>query len=53
MDGGFSDSGVSSLNAVAFMRIVEREFGIVVPPEDCGKLGTFRDLVAYVDAKTG
>ncbi len=49
---GFSDSGISSLDAVAFMRIVEREFGVSIPPEDCGKMETFGKLVAYLDAKT-
>ncbi len=53
LDGGFADAGVSSLDAVAFMRLVEREFGIRIPPEDCETINTFRDLVAHVDAKTG
>lgn len=50
LDGGFSDAGVSSVDAVAFMRIVEREFGVTIPPEDCAKIGTFRDLIAHLDA---
>ena len=32
LDGGFSDAGVSSVDAVAFMRVVEREFGVAIPP---------------------
>lgn len=52
LDGGFSTAGVSSMDAVAFMRIVEKEFGISIPPEDCSKIGTFRELVAHLDAKT-
>lgn len=50
LDGGFSDAGISSVDAVAFMRVVEREFGVTIPPEDCAKISTFRDLVAYLDA---
>ena len=53
LDGGFSDAGISSLDAVAFMRIVEREFGITIPPEDCATIQTFRDLIAHIDEKTG
>ncbi len=53
LDGGFADSGISSMDAVAFMRIVEREFEVTIPPEDCGKIGTFRELVAHLDSKMG
>ena len=53
LDGGFSDAGVSSMNAVAFMRIVEGAFGVTIPPEDCAKIANFRALVAYLDEKTG
>ena len=41
------------MDAVAFMRIVEREFEVTIPPEDCGKIGTFRELVAHLDSKMG
>ena len=53
LDGGFSDAGISSMDAVAFMRIVEREFGTTIPPEDCARIRTFRKLVSYLDDKTG
>ncbi|MDE2772783.1 MAG: acyl carrier protein [Gemmatimonadota bacterium] len=51
LNRGFSDSGISSLNAVAFMKVVEREFDVVIPPEDCDKIGTLGKLIAYLDAK--
>lgn len=53
LDGGFADSGISSVDAVAFMRIVEREFDVSIPPEDCGKIETFGKLVAHLDSKIG
>ncbi|MDE2752999.1 MAG: phosphopantetheine-binding protein [Gemmatimonadota bacterium] len=53
LDGGFAESGVSSVDAVAFMRIVEREFDVSIPPEDCGKIATFGELVAHLDSKIG
>ena len=53
LDRGFADSGISSLNAVAFMKVVEREFDVVIPPEDCDKVGTLGKLIAYLDSKLG
>lgn len=51
LDGGFSDAGVSSMDAVAFMRIVEREFGVSIPPEDCARINSFRDLIGHLESK--
>lgn len=53
LDRGLADSGISSLNAVAFMKVVSREFGVTVPPEDCDKIGTLGKLIAYLDSKLG
>lgn len=50
-DRTFSDSGISSVNAVAFIRVVEREFGIRIPPEDCLLVRTLGGLVTYIDSK--
>lgn len=47
-DGGLADSGVSSLDAVAFKKVVEQEFGVTVPPE-C--FDTLRKLAAYIDSQ--
>ena len=49
-DGGLADSGVSSLNAVAFKKVVEKEFGVSIPPECFDSL---RKLSAYIDSQTG
>ena len=49
-DGGLADSGVSSLDAVAFKKVVEKEFGVSVPPE-C--FDTLRKLAAYIDSQAG
>ena len=53
LDGGFSDAGVSSVDAVAFMRVVEGEFGVSIPPEECATIDTFQKLIAHIDSKTG
>ena len=49
-DGGLADSGVSSLDAVAFKKVVEKEFGVSVPPE-C--FTTLRKLARFIDSQTG
>lgn len=53
LDRGFADSGISSLDAAAFMKVVSREFDVAIPPEDCDKIGTLGKLVAYLDSKLG
>lgn len=50
LDGGIADSGVSSLDAVAFKKVVEKEFGITIPPE-C--FDTLRKLSDYIDSQAG
>ena len=47
-DAKFSDSGVSSVNAVAFIKVVNQEFNLTVPPEDFGKMQTLGDLAGYL-----
>ena len=51
LDRGFADSGISSLDAVAFIKVVQREFGVSIPPEDCDKIGTLGNLIAYIDSQ--
>ena len=48
-----ADTGVSSLDAVAFVKRVGDEFNITIPPDDMAKFNTFGDLVAYVDSRSG
>lgn len=53
LDSGFKDFGVSSMDLIAFMRVVEREFQVIIQPEDRGQIKTFGDLVAYLDSRVG
>lgn len=48
-----ADTGVSSLDAVAFVKRVGDEFNMAIPPEDVANFKTFEDLVAYVDSHSG
>ena len=48
-----ADSGVSSLDAVAFIKVVGEDLGVTIPPEEVAKFNTIGDLIAYVDSHSG
>ncbi len=50
-DAQLGDSGVSSVDAVAFFKEVNNVFSLSLQPEDCLQFKTLRDLVAYIDAQ--
>lgn len=43
-------AGVSSVDLVAFAKVVGREFGVDFTPEDCVNVETVRGLVERLDA---
>ncbi len=49
-DGTLADSGVSSLNAVAFMKLVEKEFDLSISADQWAGIGTLRRLVDHIDS---
>ena len=49
----FSDAGVSSVEAVAFFKMVNQEFGLNMVAEDCLQFNTLRELVTFIDARAG
>ena len=51
LGGNLMDAGVSSVEFVAFMQVVVREFGVEITPGDCENFQTLSDLVAYLDAQ--
>lgn len=53
LDIKFSDSGVSSVDAVAFIKLVSQEFNIAIPPEDYSQFQSLRDLAKYIDSRAG
>ena len=53
LDVKFSDSGVSSVDAVAFIRVVNQDFNITIPPEKVAEMETLRDLAEYLDTNSG
>ncbi|MDE2875257.1 MAG: acyl carrier protein [Gemmatimonadota bacterium] len=48
-DGTLADSGVSSLNAVAFMKLVEKEFNLSISADQWAGIGTLRRLIDHID----
>ncbi|MXW16951.1 MAG: acyl carrier protein [Gemmatimonadetes bacterium] len=49
-DGTLAESGVSSLNAVAFMKLVEKEFNMSISADQWAGIGTLRRLVDHIDS---
>lgn len=49
LDKEFGDSGVSSVDAVAFMKVVNSDFGLSLTPGDCAGCTTLRGIGALVD----
>ena len=44
------DSGVSSVDFVAFVKVVADEFGVSFSPEECAKYNTVGELIARLDS---
>ena len=42
-------AGVSSMDTVAFMQLVARDFNIAIPPEECSKIRSVGMLIEYLD----
>ncbi|MDE0251205.1 MAG: acyl carrier protein [Gammaproteobacteria bacterium] len=51
LDIKFSDSGVSSVDAVAFIKLVGQQFNVEIPPEDFSQFQSLRDLAKYIDSR--
>ena len=50
MDYSLRESGVSSVDFVAFAKIVADEFGITFSPDDCANYSTVGELIARLEA---
>ena len=51
-DAKLADVGVSSVDTVAFLKVITQEFNVSIPPEDYAGLQTMRDLIGYLDSRT-
>ena len=52
-DAKLSDAGVSSVDILAFVKVIEKEFNVTIPSEDFVKVQNLRELVTYLDARAG
>lgn len=50
---GLGDSGVSSMDAVKFVKKVGEAFNVEIRPEDVAEFQTLRDVVTYLDSHGG
>ena len=48
---GLRDLGVSSLDVVAFGRLIQQEFDVPFGIEQCNELKTLAELIEYLDAQ--
>lgn len=48
---GLSDAGVSSMDIVAFAKVIAQEFDISFTPEVCASLNSLDDLVKCLDGQ--
>ena len=51
LDSSLRDSGVSSLDFVAFAKLVATEFDVEVSMEECASINSVRELITFLDAK--
>ena len=49
LNTGLTELGVSSLDVVAFAKLVSKEFNITFTIEDCETVNTIRKLVQYIE----
>ena len=52
-DARFSEVGVSSVDAIAFFKLVNQEFSLGLAAEECTQFETLRDVVKFIDANAG
>ena len=50
-DAKLVDSGVSSVDCIAFFKIVNDEFGLGLIAEECQQFETLRQLVQHINQK--
>ena len=53
LDANVADSDLSSVAVVAFVRLVGQDLNVELPPADVSEMKSLRDLVNYIDAKSG
>ena len=52
-ESSLRDSGISSVDFVAFSRLVADEFGVSFTPDDCAKYNSVGELIARLESQSG
>ena len=52
LNSSLRDAGVSSVDFVAFARVVAQEFNVSFTLEDCAKYQTLGELVKFLDSRS-
>ncbi len=53
LDRRFSDSGVSSVDVVSFIKVVTDDFGVPITAGECAGVASLRDLAGFIDSRAG
>ena len=53
LDANVDDLGVTSVAVVEFIKLVSRELNVELPAEDVAMMKSLRDLINYIDSKSG
>ena len=53
LDSSLRDSGVSSVDFVAFAKVVAQEFGVDFSVDDCAGINSVGELVQFLDSQAG
>lgn len=53
LSGGLTEAGVSSMDVVAFAKVVAKEFDVAFTPDDCANLKSIQGLIEFLDAGSG
>lgn len=50
LNHSLKDTGISSVDFVAFSKVVADEFGVAFTPDDCAKYGNLGELIANLES---
>ncbi len=51
LNSSLSDLGVSSMDIVAFGKVVGKDFGVTISREDCPTLNSLQELIDFLDSQ--
>ena len=53
LDASVAESSYSSVAIVQFVMLVGEKLSVELPPADVAKMNSLRDLINYIDSKSG